>query len=212
MGVDALEPAQPTRLLQRADALQSEARGVIADLALKDTLTQGGHPVHVGSSVLGLMVSRDIDFFVVCGELNADSQFEAMRPLASHPRIKQLRGSNWSEHFAIPELPDGHSWGARYHPDTGDVWKLDIWFLVRSVAEPELALTDEITQRLTPETRMAILWIKDLYHALPAYGSEVRSVDIYDAVLNHGVHTPSGFDAYLIARGKPARECAVNRG
>lgn len=39
----------------------------------------------------------------------------------------------------------------------------------------------------------------------PAYGREVSSVDIYGAVLEHGVRTPEEFDAYLAARGKPTR-------
>jgi hypothetical protein len=30
-------------------------------------------------------------------------------------------------------------------------------------------------------------------------------MDIYDAVLEHGVRTPAGFDAYLRARGKTTR-------
>lgn len=205
MTADFLEPAQAARLLQRGQALQSEALGIITDLALGSVLARSGHPVHVGSSALGLMVSRDIDFFVVCTELNAGLQFETMHSLTSHPRIKQLRWSNWSGHFAVPDLPDGHSWGARYHADAGAVWKLDIWYLLRGLAKPQLALVSAIKRRLTPQTQLAILWIKDIYQVLPAYGSEVRSVDIYDAVLNYGLRTPSEFDNYLAERGKPIR-------
>jgi hypothetical protein len=66
---------------------------------------------------------------------------------------------------------------------------------------------DEIRRRLTPETRLAILWIKDAHHRLQAYGTqEVRSIDIYHAVLDQGVRTPAMFDGYLAERQKPARD------
>ncbi|HLJ35585.1 MAG TPA: hypothetical protein VKU38_18160 [Ktedonobacteraceae bacterium] len=60
-------------------------------------------------------------------------------------------------------------------------------------------------QQVTPETRLAILWIKDIWYQLPTYRNEVYSTDIYDAVLQHGVRTPREFDRYLVERGKPAR-------
>jgi hypothetical protein len=57
--------------------------------------------------------------------------------------------------------------------------------------------------RLTPETRLAILWLKDLWHGTPLYPTSVGSVDIYAAVLDAGVRTPAAFDDYLTALGKP---------
>jgi hypothetical protein len=58
-------------------------------------------------------------------------------------------------------------------------------------------------RRLTDETRLAILWIKDAWHRLPSYRTSVLSIDIYDAVLEHGVRTPGAFARYLGERGKP---------
>jgi hypothetical protein len=57
---------------------------------------------------------------------------------------------------------------------------------------------------VTAETRGAILWIKDIWHRRPCYPDVVGGVDIYDAVLNHGVREPAEFAAYLRARGMPA--------
>jgi hypothetical protein len=45
----------------------------------------------------------------------------------------------------------------------------------------------------------------DVWCHLPTYRSQVYSVDIYDAVLEHGIRTPAEFDVYLANRGKPAR-------
>jgi hypothetical protein len=68
----------------------------------------------------------------------------------------------------------------------------------------------ELVRRLDPETRLAILWIKSLWAESPerrdvAYGRDVASIDLYDAVLEHAVRTPEAFDASLAARGKPTR-------
>src|SRR5665213_507844 len=84
-------------------------------------------------------------------------------------------------------------------------WKFDISFWTAERSPRELSYLDEMRRRLTEETRLAILWIKDVWHRLPSYRTSVLSVDIYDAVLEHGVRTPSAFDAYLSARGKPTR-------
>jgi hypothetical protein len=58
---------------------------------------------------------------------------------------------------------------------------------------------------LPRETRITILWIKDVWHQLPMYPYQVGGTDIYDAVLQHGVRTPDEFDAYLRQRGMPTR-------
>ena len=68
---------------------------------------------------------------------------------------------------------------------------------------------DWLQGELTEETRLAILWIKDIWYRLPAYPYRVGGYQVYDAVLNAGVRTPDEFDAYLIARGLPSREEAA---
>ena len=62
---------------------------------------------------------------------------------------------------------------------------------------------ETLARRLTDETRAAILWIKDVWHRRPSYPEVVGGVEIYDAVLDHGVRDPAGFAAYLRARGMP---------
>jgi hypothetical protein len=70
---------------------------------------------------------------------------------------------------------------------------------------PHLAQLAELERRLTHETRVAILWIKDVWHRLPVYPYEVGGMEVYDAVLEHGARSPDDFDLYLRQRGLPAR-------
>jgi hypothetical protein len=84
-------------------------------------------------------------------------------------------------------------------------WKVDISLWRLGDAPRELQFDpDTLCRRLTAETRGAILWIKDVWHRRACYPDEVGGVDIYDAVLNHGVRVPAEFAAYLRARGMPA--------
>lgn len=61
-------------------------------------------------------------------------------------------------------------------------------------------VTHGMIARLTPETRLAILWIKDVWHRRPEYRTSVTSMYLYTAVLDHGVRDPDGFGAWLSDR------------
>jgi hypothetical protein len=193
-------------LLTRQDTLQAEAHTVLADLDLVRLLEAVGRPVLVGSAALGLMVWRDIDFNVMCDELDVDRIFTAVRPLAVHPGIYRLRFANEFGPFNPTGQPedDGYYWGVHYFAGgtlAGNRWKIDLWFLPEGSPRPEVTLIERCARELTPETRLAILRIKDEWYQHPAYRHTVLSVDIYAAVLDHGVRTPAAFASYLAARG-----------
>jgi hypothetical protein len=96
--------------------------------------------------------------------------------------------------------------GLYYSPDSGEGWKIDVSFWLEDLQRSEFDDLRSMQALLTAESRLAILWIKETWHQLPAYRKQVFSMDIYDAVLKHGVQTPSEFDRYLAERGKPTRE------
>lgn len=204
---EALTPTQAAALLHRQDALQAEAGAVLTRLNLLQQLRQAGRPELIGSSVLGLMVWRDIDISVVSPGLTIVQAFEAMRPLITRPHVTQVRYINGSGPLNETELPrdERYYFAALYRTEARSEWKIDISFWLADVPRDEPAYLEAIRRRLTDETRLAILWIKEVWHRLPTYRTAVTSMDIYDAVLEHGVRTPSGFDRYLGERGKPGR-------
>lgn len=214
---DALTPAYAAELLRRQDALQAEARAVLADLGLMRLLAHAGTPAQIGSSALGLMVWRDLDIIVASPGLSAARAFAVMQPALAHPRVASVRYANKSG--AFNDTGNGQPRDPRYffeilyRTDTegeGVDWNVDVSLWLDAGPRREIADLASIARQLTDETRLAILWIKDVWHRLPAYhgGAGTRAVgshDIYDAVLRHGVRTPAGFDAYLRQRGKPTR-------
>ncbi len=193
-------------LLQRQNSLQSEAKLVLDDLQLFSLLSPLGPSLLLGSAALGLMVWPDIDITVTHNGLTIDRVMEVMTAVYVHPRVKRVRYHNEVGRFnpSGPALDDRYFFMAYYDAPTGTEWKIDISFWTNVEEHPE-PFYESVARQLTEETRLAILWIKDIWYLLPAYRTQVYSVDIYDAVLSYSVRTPSEFDEYLLERGKPAR-------
>ena len=188
-------------LVARQTALQAEAAAAIADLDLFPLLATVGRPVQTGSVALGLMVWRDIDVTILCPTLDPDVALEPLRSLAVHPRVRQVQFRNDTGAWNVdPAYPDGLYLGLDYRPTAEQTWKLDLWFLVEGTTQFDLEHIESLPPRLTPETRLAILRIKDAWHRRPEYRSVVRSYDIYAAVLDHGVRTPDEFAAHIASR------------
>jgi len=200
-----LDPAA-AELLHRAGRLQTEAVEVIADLDLPSLLGRLGYVEHLGSSVSGLMVWRDIDFAARCRDLTPGRAWDALRPLLARPRLMRLSYRNETgERSPTGQAADQrYYFVAYYETAAGDERKIDLSLWLSDAPRPHLAQLDDLRRRLTGEIRLAILWIKDVWHRLPAYPEEVSGADVYDAVLEHGVRTPDEFAAYLRQRGLPA--------
>jgi hypothetical protein len=204
-----LNPTHAAELLRHAEQLQAEAAAVIEELDLLAMLGQLGHAELVGSAVSGLMVWRDIDVGARCRDLTPDRAWDALRPLLTNPRLTRLDYRNETG----DRSPSGQPADRRYSfvaycqpcETVGDEWRIDASLWLSEAPRAQLAQLDELRRRLTDETRLAILWIKDVWHRLPTYPDEVGGVDVYDAVLEHGVRTPDEFAAYLRARDLPAR-------
>ncbi|GHO88483.1 hypothetical protein [Dictyobacter formicarum] len=192
------------QLLQRQGRLQAEAQHVLDELKVVDMLSQAGPVRQTGSTTLGLMVWRDIDLQVSSPGLSAERAFTIMQPLLSHPYVKQVRYLHQSGHFKVDDLGERYFFMVFYQYHEPVEWKLDISFWLDPGIRPE-PVQDALERQLTPETRLLILRIKDVWYQLPAYRNTVASTDIYDAVLQHGVRTLDDFDQYLAQRGKPTR-------
>jgi hypothetical protein len=188
-------------LLARQAALQAEATEVLADLGLFRVLGALGRPIQTGSSVLGLMVRRDIDVTSLCPRLDPVALLDTMRSFVAHPRVFRLAFRNDTGRWNTdPAYPDGLYWKIGYRTDAMEDWDLDLWFLREGTTQFDLQHIESLPPRLTRDARLAILRIKETWGRLPAYGSEVRGYDIYEAVLDHGVTTPEEFGSYLKER------------
>lgn len=192
--------------MKNAIDLQREAEDLIQRLDLRATLESLGPTEMVGSVASGLMVWRDIDFCVDCPGIAPERAWDSLRPLLTSPHVARLDYRNETNEWT----PDGDAMSQRLYfvlrneTAPGVQWKIDLslWTVASPKSPGELLV--ELEQRLTAETRLAILWIKDVWHRLPVYPDHIGGFEVYDAVLNHQARTPEDFDRYLRQRGLPA--------
>ena len=115
------------------------------------------------------MVWRDIDVTVRCQDVTLERVWDALRPLLTKPRVTRLSYSNETG----VRSPTGDPGDQRlyfvlhYETTRGTEWKIDISLWTSDAPRPYIAQLAELERRLTPETRLAILWIKDVWHRLP---------------------------------------------
>jgi len=199
------DAAFAARLLERQEVLQAEANRLVEKLDLPTMLRRAGRFERLGSSVTGLMVWRDLDLGVSCGNLSPERAWETILPLAAHPRTARLLYRNEIGPLAPPELRGygRYYFVARHQTEAGDEWKIDVSLWSPESPPGPHAHAEELHSPLTPETRLAILWIKDTWHRLPYYPDQVSGMDIYEAVLEHGISTPEQFGEFLRQRGLP---------
>ena len=187
-------------LFARQDALQAQAVDILADLDAFALLRNIGVATQVGSSALGLMVARDIDITTLCPSLDPGPVFDLGRRLARHPRVRRLTfrkdTGRWN---TSPGLPDGIYWLVEYVADPDDAWTLDLWFLLDGTTQFDLEHMKTLPGRLTPETRAAILRIKEAVYA-DTTRPRGPSYAIYEAVLDHGIRTPEAYERYRESR------------
>ena len=180
------------------ETLEAAAATVRVDLDLDRLLGDLGTPHLVGSAALGLMVWPDLDLTVFCERVDVGELYSAATSLVVHPRVRQLTVRNDTGRWNTDPVtyPDGIYWGVDYR-DEQRRWNIDIWFVTDAERQPDLQHIREIAPRLTAETRSAILEIKRAWFDRPEYRGAVTSLDIYTAVLDHGVRSVAEFNRRL---------------
>jgi hypothetical protein len=197
------DPAYAASLLRRATALQIEAETLIRTLGLRDMLESLGPIEMVGSVVSGLMVWRDIDICVDCPDLRPERAWDGLRLLLIDPRVTRLDYRNETGEQTADPTDQRLYFVLRYAAEPRVEWKIDLSLWTVQAPRGPGELLAELQRRLTDETRLAILWIKDVWHQLPVYPDAVSGFEVYDAVLNHGVRRPEEFGRFLRQRGLP---------
>lgn len=199
-----MDATYAAELLSRQNALQAEGKRVLAALNIVSMLAPAGPIVFNGSYVTGLMVWRDLDMSVTAPGMTSRQAYDTMLPLLTHPDVTLVRYRNEASARNTAGSPeDERYFFAVYARVEDQEWKIDISFWVSRIRREERLSPDRIIPRLTDETRLAILWIKDIWHQRPEYMTTVSSTDIYDAVLDAGVRTPDEFEAYLAQPAAP---------
>lgn len=185
-------------------ALRTTAGALRARLSLMEELAGIGDPVLTGSNALKVMVARDIDVTVTVERMD-HRVLEGITALASRlvsrddVRDVLVRDDSgrWNDDAAYP---DGYYLCVHALGDDGELWSIDIWVIAEPDRQPGLAHLRTLAPRITPTTQATILRLKRANQWTLRDGSRMPSVQIYWAVLDHGVTSPDQFRALMHGR------------
>ena len=177
-------------LFRKAKEKTKRAFEVIEELNLFDRWSRCGRPSLVGSVTFGLVVARDIDLDIISKEPKIEQGFEVASELAALPGVLKVRYTN-----RLETVDQGLYWQIHYEDQYGDTWTVDNWLVPEdNPHSPYLeTLVERMRKALSTEQRRVILEIKESTYPDP----EVRGIDIYEAVMEHGVQSPEGFAEWL---------------
>jgi hypothetical protein len=175
-------------LQQKSETCSARAWGIIHELQIMEQWKSvGAHVNVVGSLKTGLLMNHlDIDLHIYSSPLRIVDSFQAVGQIVSDPHIQSVLYQNMLD--ADDRCLE---WHVTYVSDKGENWQIDMIHL-----HPESPyvgvfenVADRIQQMLKPETREAILSIKN---DVPD-GQKVMGIRIYQAVIRDGVRSYTEF-------------------
>jgi len=187
------------KLQKRSELLKKEAETVLEETKIIRALSKVGRVEIIGSLRLDLLYRRDIDIFVYS---------KVVEKRKANDLVKDLLNMNVFQTIALadmqtwPELdyPKGFYFEVIYVKNNNK-WKFDIWYLrpveeYAKLVESSLKNFDKLLKN-NQERRNVILAIKDHYFNGIKYKDNIKSIDIYKAVLNHGVKSVEEFTKFI---------------
>jgi hypothetical protein len=175
----------PSAVLDRQADRHQRASELLADLDIVDRWRRVGQPYLCGAYAYGLLVALDVDIEIF-GPLDVEAGFAVVAGIASRASVRKVTYIN-----AVGDEDAGLGWEIACADRTGVRWKVQIWLLPDDYAGPRSAdLVAPMRARLDTATRCSILRIKE---HLVATATAYRSIDVYRAVLDHGVAAPGEY-------------------
>ncbi len=168
--------------------MSQSALKVLNDLDIVNNCHSIGGIVNiVGSLRSNLMLNhRDIDLHMYSGEPVVERSFSFMKRVADNNAVKDIQYKN-----LLDTKEECIEWHILYEDKDKSIWKLDIIHIRKGSFYDGFVekVTDKIIEKLTPETKEAILQIK---YELGGK-SDVPGIQIYHAVLEHGINNYADF-------------------
>ena len=173
------------------EPLKAEADLLVEKCGLTELLADYSGWFIGGSYNYDLMCWRDLDVYVLDPQHDLRRCFEVAYEVTLRLSAKKSRFTN-----NVGADPNGLYWGIKLGDERQGAWKLDLWFLDLDSYQQHSKYCDDLRARLTPETRAAILELKEAYWRRREYRDTITSDQIYHAVLDHNVRTVRDFESF----------------
>lgn len=180
------------KYFQKQQKLHQTATNILKDLKLVEFLGKFGEVHLVGSYVLELLSHEDIDIKVNSNQ-NLKNYLDTVNYLFSKPNVYSLSLQDFRKSI-YPNRPAGLYIGVTYLVKPKTFWKIDIWFF-GMIDIADFDYTNKVLKKLTPRTRQIILRIKNQMRKYK-YGKQISGVEVYNAVLDHGILNLKEFKKY----------------
>ncbi len=184
------------------ETLRAEADVLLYERGLRKLLEEYAPIQITGSYTLRLMVWRDLDILMDAPAITIPEFFDLGK------RISLLL-SPWKMFFTNNRdndggrYPRGLYWGIRLGDVRRGAWKIDLWAFDSNDSRDKVRECEALSNRLNDENRLIILKLKSQLWDKPQYRDTITSQDIYEAALDHGVHTLDSFFEYVEKKRKP---------
>ena len=179
-------------------ALKAEADLLIRECGLAELLAAYAGWFVGGSYSYDLMCWRDLDIYILDPGHDLKRCFDVGYELTRRLAAQKARFTN-----NVGGDPNGLYWGIKLGNERQGAWKLDVWFLDQASYEEHAAYGARLRERLTEESRSAILTIKEAYWQRQEYRNTITSDHIYRAALDHGARTVGEFEQVVKASVPP---------
>jgi hypothetical protein len=192
-------------LSARQSLLRQEAAALLEELDRSGILAEIGPLALAGSYVSELMSWRDLDVMLRVG---ADySPKDVLQLISQLMDLPGVVGFDYRDERAH-RSPTGQSRDERYHipfmiERGAGIWRLDLTLWLHDLHQNVTAWHESLRDSITDDQRSAVLRIKDVWFRLPNYPDQISGLEIYTAVIEDDVRTPSQFNGWLAARGLP---------
>jgi len=172
--------------IRRAEKRFVTAMSILEELRLLERWGRVGNACIVGAMAYGLQVAPDIDMEIFCDKPSVQVGFAILSACVQNPRVRKARYAN-----ELDGPDQGLYFQLRYLHPGGEEWKLDMWMVAKDHPGPlSRDLVEPMRRALSDETREAILLVKEQVRAKRA---AIPSIQIYEAVLEHGVRSYEEF-------------------
>lgn len=177
------------KILAIAQANQQRAINILNKLKIVETWAAHGAKANlVGSVATGLLMkSLDIDLHIYSDKFTLEESFAAIADIAKSQGVTEVTFKNLLD--TDEACVEWHVW---YKDELGEMWHIDLIHIIKNSRYDGYFenVAAQIAAALTPETKLAILTIKN---DTPD-NIKIMGIEIYKAVLQHGIRT---YDAFI---------------
>lgn len=180
-----------SQLLSESKRYRKMAKRLLSESHLISILEKFGQVEFTGSYAANLMMSGDIDIYVINKSFSKTRVLEIFNKIVRSCKFCGYLFYDWKS-YRHPEFPSAYYIGLK--TKKGDIkWKIDIWFVTKKdLANIRFLYLKEIP--LNKKQKLAILELKKWRGKSPKY---ISSNMIYDATLNHDILTIPQFKEFL---------------